>query len=57
MASFYSPGDQELYKQFQYLPQEQFRLGLNLPKNTEAEAVNTTFGILSSFGSNLILIC
>ena len=45
MASFYSPGDQELYKQFQYLPQEQFRLGLNLPKNTEAEAVNTTFGI------------
>ena len=45
MVAFYSPGDQELYKQFQYLPQEQFRLGLNLPKNTEAEAVNTTFGI------------
>jgi hypothetical protein len=42
---FYNQGDQELYKQFQYLPQEQFRLGLNLPKNTEAEAVNTTFGI------------
>jgi len=45
MVAFYNPGDQELYKQFQYLPQEQFRLGLNLPKNTEAEAVNTTFGI------------
>jgi len=45
MVAFYSPGDQELYKQFQYLPQEQFRLGLNLPENQEAEAVNTTFGI------------
>ena len=45
MVAFYNPADQELYKQFQYLPQEQFRLGLNLPKNTEAEAINTTFGL------------
>jgi len=45
MVAFYNPADQELYKQFQYLPQEQYRLGLNLPTNTQAEAVNTAFGI------------
>jgi hypothetical protein len=47
MVAFYSPGDQELYKDYQYLPQEQYRLGLNLPTNTntQAEAVNTTFGL------------
>ena len=26
---FYNQGDQELYKQFQYLPQEQFRLDIH----------------------------
>jgi hypothetical protein len=46
MVAFYSPGDQELYKQFQYLPQEKFRLGLNLPKaEQDVSAVNTSFGI------------
>ena len=45
MVAFYNPADQELYKNYQYLPQEQYRLGLNLPTNTQAEAVNTAFGI------------
>jgi hypothetical protein len=45
MVAFYNKADQELYKNYQYLPQEQYRLGLNLPKDTQAETVNTTFGI------------
>ena len=45
MVAFYNKGDQELYKNYQYLPQEKYRLGLNLPKDTQAETVNTTFGI------------
>ena len=57
MASFYSPGDQELYKQFQYLPQEQFRLGLNLPKNTEAEAVCCNTFNFRSTGPGMDLYC
>ena len=34
MVAFYNAADQELYKKYQYLPQEKYRLGLNLP--TEA---------------------
>ena len=46
MVAFYNPGDQELYKQFQYLPQEKYRLGLNLPKaEQDVEAVTSSFGI------------
>jgi len=58
MAAFYSPADQELYKKFQYLPQEQYRLGLNLPKTEQAtNSINTTFGLpatnaFTSSGSN-----
>jgi hypothetical protein len=32
MVAFYNKADQELYKDYQYLPQEKYRLGLNLPK-------------------------
>jgi hypothetical protein len=39
MASFYNAADQELYKKFQFLPQEQYRLGLNLPKDAPAAPV------------------
>ena len=46
MVAFYNKADQELYKQFQYLPQEEYRLGLNLPKTEQAtNSINTTFGI------------
>ncbi len=38
MVAFYNAADQELYKKYQYLPQEKYRLGLNLP--TEAPVVN-----------------
>jgi hypothetical protein len=33
MVAFYNAGDQELYKQFQYLPQEKYRLGLGTNTN------------------------
>ena len=46
MVAFYNAGDQELYKQYQYLPQEQYRLSLNLPKaEQDASSINTSFGI------------
>ena len=46
MVAFYNPADQELYKKYQYLPQEQYRLGLNLPKTEQdVSAINTSFGI------------
>ena len=31
MVAFYNKADQELYKKYKFLPQEQYRLGLNLP--------------------------
>jgi len=41
MVAFYNAADQKLYKDYQYLPQEKYRLGLNLPKNTpDAPVVN-----------------
>ena len=46
MVSFYNAGDQELYKKYQYLPQEQYRLSLNLPKaEQDVSAINTSHGI------------
>jgi hypothetical protein len=46
MVAFYNPADQELYKTYQYLPQEQYRLGLNLPKaEQDVSAINTNVGI------------
>ena len=46
MVAFYNKADQALYKDYQYLPQEQYRLGLNLPKTEQAtNSINTTFGL------------
>ena len=36
MAAFYNQGDQEIYKKFQYVPQEQYRLGFTAPTTTPA---------------------
>tara|TARA_E500000318_G_scaffold6772_1_gene6365 strand:+ start:7643 stop:8905 length:1263 start_codon:yes stop_codon:yes gene_type:complete len=46
MVAFYNAGDQELYKKYQYIPQEQYRLGLNLP--TDAPAPVTNQGIVAT---------
>tara|TARA_R100000541_G_scaffold15254_1_gene24669 strand:+ start:747 stop:2075 length:1329 start_codon:yes stop_codon:yes gene_type:complete len=40
MVAFYNQADQELYKKYQYLPQEQYRLGLNLPKDPVTSPVS-----------------
>ena len=46
MVAFYNPADQELYKTYQYLPQEKYRLGLNLPKTEQdISSVTASFGI------------
>jgi hypothetical protein len=49
MVAFYNQRDQELYKDFQYLPQEQYRLGLgtntNIPNTLNFS--NLTSGIMS----------
>ena len=44
MVAFYSPADQELYKKYQYVPQEKYRLGFTAP-NFEAQKIENTFGI------------
>jgi len=36
MVAFYNAADQELYKKYQYIPQEKYRLGLNLPTDAPA---------------------
>ena len=45
MVAFYSPADQELYKKYQYVPQEKYRLGFTAP-NTEVQKIENTFGTL-----------
>ena len=44
MAAFYNQGDQEIYKNFQYIPQEKYRKSFTAP-NFEAEKINKSFGI------------
>ena len=44
MVAFYNAADQELYKKYQYLPQEKYRLGFTAP-NTEVQKIENTFGI------------
>ena len=39
MVAFYNQADQDLYKKYQYLPQEKYRLGLNLPKDPVSDPV------------------
>jgi len=47
MASFYNLADQELFKKYQYLPQEKYRLGLTLPTDTSDDVV-TDQGIVNT---------
>ena len=35
MAKFYNLADQKLFEKYQFLPQEQYRLGLNLPTDED----------------------
>ena len=44
MVAFYNAADQELYKKYQYLPQEQYRLGFTAPTVNE-QKITETFGI------------
>ena len=38
MAAFYNQGDQNIYKDFQYVPQEKYRLGFTAPTTTPIAA-------------------
>jgi hypothetical protein len=38
MAAFYNKGDQEIYKNFQYVPQEKYRLGFTAPTTAPTAA-------------------
>ena len=44
MVAFYNQGDQNIYKDFQYVPQEQYRLGFKAPTSSE-QKIEQTFGI------------
>ena len=44
MVAFYNAADQELYKDYQFVPQEKYRTGFTAP-TTEEEKVTETFGI------------
>ena len=48
MADFYNLADQKLYKKYQYLPQEKYRLGLNLPTDATEDEVVTDQGIVNT---------
>ena len=48
MVAFYNAADQELYKKYQYLPQEKYRLGLNLPTNTPVAPPPISGGITNT---------
>jgi len=48
MVAFYNAADQELYKKYQYLPQEKYRLGLNLPTDTPAAPPPVSGGITNT---------
>jgi len=48
MADFYNLADKELFKKYQYLPQEKYRLGLNLPTDATEDEVVTNQGIVNT---------
>jgi len=48
MADFYNLADKELFKKYQYLPQEKYRLGLNLPTDATEDEVVTDQGIVNT---------
>ena len=46
MAAFYNQGDQNIYKDFQYVPQEKYRLGFTAPVQGGGQDASTpSFGI------------
>ena len=48
MADFYNLADKELFKKYQYLPQEKYRLDLNLPTDATEDEVVTDQGIVNT---------
>lgn len=48
MADFYNLADQKLFEKYQYLPQEKYRLGLNLPTDATKDEVVTDQGIVNT---------
>ena len=48
MADFYNLADQKLFEKYQYLPQEKYRLGLNLPTDATEDEVVTDQGIVNT---------
>ena len=48
MADFYKLADQKLFKDYQFLPQEKYRLGLNLPTDATEDEVVTDQGIVNT---------
>ena len=48
MADFYNKADQKLFEKYQYLPQEKYRLGLNLPTDATDDEVVTDEGIVNT---------
>ena len=45
MVAFYNPGDQKIYEDFQYVPQEKYRTGFTAPTTSIEEEVTETSGI------------
>ena len=46
--TFYNAADQQLYKNFQFVPQEKYRLGLTLPTDATEDGVVTDQGIVNT---------
>ena len=46
MVAFYNPGDQKIYEDFQFVPQEKYRTGFTAPvQGGEQDASTPSFGI------------
>ena len=45
MVAFYNPGDQKIYEDFQFVPQEKYRTGFTAPTTGVEEEVTETSGI------------
>jgi len=54
MVKFYNAADQKLYEQYKFLPQEQYRLGLNLPTSDPVvdEGIVNTNAFANSGGND-----
>jgi len=48
MADFYNKADQKLFENYQYIPQEKYRLGLTLPTDATEDEVVTDEGIVNT---------